>query len=410
MAFARVSSLVFVPFGLIWAIALVSITSPVGAQTISPSTPEGTGTPESQSELDTDPRPLAEDNSFFSLEGGRQLMTDARSATAAQNYDLAVQKLQSARRILNQLSVHYQELSVSFSGIDNRIVDRLRQDALETAQLRDDATYQLALVYREKQEPAEAIPLLLQVIGSQQPARELGRQSYQQLFEIGFVELSYPSEKQETAPTPTPPPSQTSPDSAQPTSTQPTSTQPTGTQSPSVQPSNAQQSSSGEAEQPTSPIVSSGVTSQPAVDNPLSVARAKQRMAEAEAAINTQNYDQAAEKLQQARELLNTLSKNYQDLSANFVAIDNPISDNLRGKALETAQLRDDATYQLALVHRAQNKPELAVPLLAQIIKSQLPTRQLGQKAYQQLLELGFVDTPYPRTTRVSPPSSSPSR
>lgn len=42
--------------------------------------------------------------------------------------------------------------------------------------------------------------------------------------------------------------------------------------------------------------------------------------------------------------------------------------------------MRDEATYQLALVHRAQNKPELAVPLLIQIVKSQNPTRDLGKK------------------------------
>lgn len=57
--------------------------------------------------------------------------------------------------------------------------------------------------------------------------------------------------------------------------------------------------------------------------------------------------------------------------------------------------MRDQATYQLALVYRAQNQPGLAVPLLVEIIRSQQPTRELGQKAYQQLLELGFVDVPY---------------
>ncbi|PMB12966.1 hypothetical protein CI592_01505, partial [Fischerella thermalis CCMEE 5328] len=80
-----------------------------------------------------------------------------------------------------------------------------------------------------------------------------------------------------------------------------------------------------------------------------------------------------------------------------FAGIDNRVADSQRKLALETAQMRDEATYQLALVHRAQNKPELAVPLLVQIIKSQNPTRDLGKKAYQQLFELGFVDAPFPR-------------
>ena len=64
--------------------------------------------------------------------------------------------------------------------------------------------------------------------------------------------------------------------------------------------------------------------------------------------------------------------------------------------------MRDEATYRLALVHRAQNKPELAVPLLIQIIRSQQPTRDLGKKAYQQLLELGFVDSPFPLACQQS--------
>jgi hypothetical protein len=63
---------------------------------------------------------------------------------------------------------------------------------------------------------------------------------------------------------------------------------------------------------------------------------------------------------------------------------------------LDAAQMRDEATYQLALAHRAQNQPELAVPLLTQVIRSQNPTRDLGKKSYNQLVELGFADVPYP--------------
>ncbi len=74
-------------------------------------------------------------------------------------------------------------------------------------------------------------------------------------------------------------------------------------------------------------------------------------MDEANKAVNSQNYPLAAKKLQEARQVFNQLSNFYQ---------------------------------------------ELAVPLLVQIIRSQQPTRDLGQKSYQQLLELGFVDAPFP--------------
>lgn len=120
-------------------------------------------------------------------------------------------------------------------------------------------------------------------------------------------------------------------------------------------------------------------------------------MTEASSAVSSQNYPLAIQKLQEARQVFNQMSNFYQELATSFSGIDNRTADSQRQKALETALMRDDATYQLALVHRAQNQPELAVPLLVQIIRSQSPTRELGKKAYQQLVELRFVDAPSPR-------------
>lgn len=140
----------------------------------------------------------------------------------------------------------------------------------------------------------------------------------------------------------------------------------------------------------------------------LSMQAGQRLLQEANSAVTAQNYTLAVKKLQEARQVFNQLSNFYQDLAGSFSGIENRIADSHRRKALETAQMRDDATYQLALVHRAQNQPELAVPLLIQIIRSQQPTRDLGKKAYQQLFELGFVDSPFPRPRAdQSPPSAN---
>lgn len=139
----------------------------------------------------------------------------------------------------------------------------------------------------------------------------------------------------------------------------------------------------------------------------LSIQGGQRLMEEASAAVTAQKYDVAIQKLQEARQVFNQLSNFYQDLAASFSGIDNAIASSQRRRALETAQMRDQATYQLALVHRAQNQPELSVPLLIQIIRSQQPTRDLGKKAYQQLLELGFVDSPFPTAGQNSQPSTS---
>lgn len=153
--------------------------------------------PDGSTENTDDLRPLSQGTNFLSLQGGERLMNEASEAVSAQDYDLAVQKLQEARQIYNQLSNFYQQLAGSFAGIDNRIADSQRQLALETAQMRDQATFQLALVHRAQNQPDLAVPLLIQIIQSQQPTRDLGQRAYRQLFELGFVDAPYPRGQQE---------------------------------------------------------------------------------------------------------------------------------------------------------------------------------------------------------------------
>jgi len=180
-------------FSLPFTLAL-ALTTPAQAQ-ISTTVISQANNGELPSEDLTDPnnlRPLTREDSLLSLQGGRRLMTEANQAIDNQNYDLATQKLQEARQVFNQLSNFYQQLSSSFTGIDNRVSEAQRTKALETAQMRDEATYQLSLVHRAQSQPELAVPLLIQIVRSQNPTTELGKKAYQQLFEIGFVDSPYP--------------------------------------------------------------------------------------------------------------------------------------------------------------------------------------------------------------------------
>lgn len=129
--------------------------------------------------------------------------------------------------------------------------------------------------------------------------------------------------------------------------------------------------------------------------SPIGIAAGQSLMSEAESAISAQNYTLAAEKLVAARKALNDVSTYYQNLSGVFVGVDSRVNNGLRDLALQSAEVRDQASYQLAVVYRAQSRPDLAVPLLVEVVNSQQPTRPLGQQAYQQLYELGFVAVPY---------------
>ncbi len=151
----------------------------------------------SDSENSREFRPLNQDDSVLSIAAGRRLMNEANGAIDQNQYVLALDKLQQARKIFNQLSNFHLQLANSFSGINTVIFEEQRLSALETGQLRDEATYRLALVHRANNEAALAVPLLLQIIRSQNPTTDLGRKSYQQLYELGFVASPFT----ETSPT-----------------------------------------------------------------------------------------------------------------------------------------------------------------------------------------------------------------
>ncbi|MCF3607110.1 hypothetical protein L2E81_11035 [Planktothrix agardhii 1033] len=192
VSFLRLTAYLSIPLMVAWGVLLPFR---INAQESSPTVAQGnvqmgdeTATPEAQPSGDLAPlnpndiRPLSLDSSFLSIEGGKRLMQEADSAVGRENYADAEKKFQEARQVFNQLSNFYQQLAGSFSGVDNRIADGFRNSARDTAQMRDTATYQLALLHRAKNQPELAVPLLIQIIRSQAPTRDLGKKAYQQLL------------------------------------------------------------------------------------------------------------------------------------------------------------------------------------------------------------------------------------
>jgi len=169
----------------------LALSAPCLAQESAPSTPNNpTPQPEETNPPEGD-RSLDDGNTVLSLEGGKKLMADANQAISSTNYEAAASNLQKARQVFNQLTNFYLDLSKSFNGLDNRVSEENRRKAAEAGQMRDEATYQLALVHRAQNKPELSVPLLIQVIRSQNPSSDLGQRSYQQLYELGFVNTPF---------------------------------------------------------------------------------------------------------------------------------------------------------------------------------------------------------------------------
>jgi len=119
------------------------------------------------------------------------------------------------------------------------------------------------------------------------------------------------------------------------------------------------------------------------------------KVAQGDAAAAAGKLAQAKVDYDNARLGCQNLARFYRNLSGAFRGLDARIPREMDQKGREAVELQSAINLRLASLLRRMNQPEVAVPLLVEVVQLMSPTSPQGQKAYQGLLELGFVTTPY---------------
>ena len=114
-----------------------------------------------------------------------------------------------------------------------------------------------------------------------------------------------------------------------------------------------------------------------------------------DAAVASGNLVQAKKDYDNARTASKQLLAFYRDLSGSFRGLDARIPREMDTKGRAALALLAQSNLRLAALFRRQGQPAVAVPVLVEVVRLMTPAKPEGQKAYQSLLELGFVDTPY---------------
>lgn len=114
-----------------------------------------------------------------------------------------------------------------------------------------------------------------------------------------------------------------------------------------------------------------------------------------DAEVAAGNLDQARKDYDKARAASKQLLAFYRDLSGAFRGLDARIPREMDAKGRAALGLLAESNLRLAALFRRQNQPEVAVPVLVEVVRLMTPSNTQGQKAYQSLLELGFVETPF---------------
>ena len=127
----------------------------------------------------------------------------------------------------------------------------------------------------------------------------------------------------------------------------------------------------------------------------LSITNVNNLITEGDNLIKKGDFDKAKESFDKARTLAKQLAGFYKDLNGSFRGLDARIPDEMVKKGKQSLAIWAESNARLAAVYKRKKQPEVAVPLLVEIIRIMSPTSSEGKKAYKELIQIGFVETPY---------------
>ena len=96
-----------------------------------------------------------------------------------------------ARKLAKQLASFYSDLNTSFKGIDARIPSEMQRKGKEILQILAETNERLVTLYLKTEEPEVAVPLLIETIRILSPNSPEGKEAYEKLNQLGFVDTKY---------------------------------------------------------------------------------------------------------------------------------------------------------------------------------------------------------------------------
>ena len=107
------------------------------------------------------------------------------------DFEKAKDSYLDARKLAKQLASFYSDLNSSFKGIDARIPKEMQSKGKQTLQILAESNERLASLYIKTEKPEVAVPLLVETIRIMSPNSPEGKEAYERLIQLGFVETKY---------------------------------------------------------------------------------------------------------------------------------------------------------------------------------------------------------------------------
>tara|TARA_B100001248_G_scaffold252855_1_gene229464 strand:- start:870 stop:1388 length:519 start_codon:yes stop_codon:yes gene_type:complete len=127
----------------------------------------------------------------------------------------------------------------------------------------------------------------------------------------------------------------------------------------------------------------------------LSISDVQEYLTKGDNHVKVGDFEKAKETYDKARDLAKQLAGFYRDLNGSFKGLDARIPLEMEKKGRKSIKIWAQSNARLASLYKRKNQPEVAVPLLVETIRLMSPNSREGKEAYENLLQLGFVETNY---------------
>ena len=127
----------------------------------------------------------------------------------------------------------------------------------------------------------------------------------------------------------------------------------------------------------------------------LSISDVQDYLTKGDILVKNGDFEKAKQNYDKARDLAKQLAGFYRDLNSSFKGLDARIPLEMEKKGRQSIKVWAQSNARLASLYKRKKQPEVAVPLLVEVIRLMTPNSPEGKEAYQNLLQLGFVEQAY---------------
>ena len=136
-------------------------------------------------------RVLSKESKSLSISNVEYLIREGDEYIKNGDFEKAKDFYLDARKLAKQLASFYSDLNSSFKGIDARIPNEMQTKGKQTLEILAKSNERLAFMYIKNEKPEVAVPLLVETIRIMSPNSQEGKEAYETLIQLGFVETKY---------------------------------------------------------------------------------------------------------------------------------------------------------------------------------------------------------------------------